>query len=161
LLLAAYALFTYVQFTYLFGGTLPVDLTYSEYAREGFGQFLAVTMINFTVLGLSLSKSEPKSAIKVLQSLLILASLVVLASAAWRMLLYVGAYGLTMRRVMPLWLMVYFVFLAAVGAVRVFREKVPFLRIGAFALVYWYAAFVCIDWNTLMHTFNVANGFGG
>ncbi|MEN6339151.1 MAG: DUF4173 domain-containing protein [Clostridiaceae bacterium] len=161
LLLAAYALFTYVQFTYLFGGTLPVDLTYSEYAREGFGQFLAVTMINFTVLGLSLSKSEPKSAIKLLQTLLILASLVVLASAAWRMLLYVGAYGLTMRRVMPLWLMAYFVFLAAVGAVRVFREKVPFLRIGAFALVYWYAAFACIDWNTLMHTFNVTNGFVG
>ena len=37
MLLAAYALFTYVQFTYLFGGTLPVELTYSEYAREGFG----------------------------------------------------------------------------------------------------------------------------
>jgi hypothetical protein len=32
---------TYVQFTYLFGGTLPVDLTYSEYARDGFGQFVA------------------------------------------------------------------------------------------------------------------------
>jgi len=39
LLLLAYALFTYVQFTYLFGGKLPVDLTYSKYAREGFGQF--------------------------------------------------------------------------------------------------------------------------
>ena len=45
LLLAAYALFTYVQFTYLFGKTLPVDLTYSEYARDGFGQFLAVTLV--------------------------------------------------------------------------------------------------------------------
>lgn len=161
LLLAAYALFTYVQFTYLFGGTLPVDLTYSEYAREGFGQFLTVTIINFTVLGLCLSKSEPGRGIKVLQALLIAASVVVLASAAWRMLLYVGAYGLTMRRVLTLWLMAYFAFLAVVGAIRVFFQKVPFLRVGAFALVYWYAAFVCIDWNTLMHTFNVANGFAG
>ena len=161
LLLAAYALFTYVQFTYLFGGVLPVDLTYSEYAREGFGQFIAITVINFTVLGLSLSKSEPKSAIKVLELLLILASVVVLASAAWRMLLYVGAYGLTMRRVLTLWLMAYFAFLAVVGGIRVFSRKVPFLRVGAFALVYWYAALVCVDWNALMHTFNIANGFAG
>jgi len=161
LLLLAYALFTYVQFTYLFGGTLPIDLTYSEYARDGFGQFVAVTMINFTLLGLSLSKSEPGRAIKALQTLLIAASLIVLASAAWRMLLYVGAYGLTIRRVLPLWLMIYFVFLAVVGVVRVYREKTPFLRIGAFALVYWYAAFLCIDWNTVMHTFNLARGFAG
>ncbi len=161
LLLAAYALFTYVQFTYLFGGILPVDLTYSRYARDGFGQFVAVTLINFTLLGVSLAKSEPHRAIKVLQSLLIAASLIVLASAAWRMLLYVGAYGLTIRRVLPLWLMSYFVFLAVVGAVRVFREQTPFLRIGAFALVYWYALFLCIDWNTVMYTFNQTYHFGG
>ncbi|MEA4915664.1 MAG: DUF4173 domain-containing protein [Christensenella sp.] len=161
LLLAAYALFTYVQFTYLFGGTLPVDLTYSEYARDGFGQFAAVTMINFTLLGLSLSKSEPSRAIKALQTLLIAASLIILASAAWRMLLYVGAYGLTIRRVLPLWLMIYFAFLAVAGVVRVYREKVPFLRIGAFALAYWYAAFLCIDWNTVMHAYNLAKGFAG
>jgi len=161
LLLLAYALFTYVQFTYLFGGTLPVDLTYSEYARDGFGQFVAVTLINFTLLGLSLSKSEPGRAIKALQTLLIAASLIVLASAAWRMLLYVGAYGLTIRRVLPLWLMIYFVFLAVVGVIRVYREKTPFLRIGAFALAYWYAAFLCIDWNTVMHTYNISRYLAG
>jgi hypothetical protein len=143
-----------VQFTYLFGKTLPVDLTYSEYARDGFEQFLAVTLINFALLGLSLTKSEPGRAIKVLQTLLLAASGIILASAAWRMLLYVGAYGLTIRRVLPLWLMLYFAFLAVVGVFRVYREKTPFLRIGALALVYWYALFICIDWNTVMYNFN-------
>ena len=113
------------------------------------------------ILGLCLAKSEPGRGIKVLQTLLIAACVVVLASAAWRMLLYIGAYGLTMRRVLTLWLMAYFAFLAGVGAIRVFSQKVPFLRVGAFALVYWYAALVCIDWNTLMHTFNLTNGFAG
>ena len=161
MLLAAYALYTYVQFTYLFGKTLPTELTYSEYARDGFGQFLAVTLINFTLLGLSLSKSQPGKAIKVLQTLLIAASLIVLASASLRMLMYIDAYGLTIRRILPLWLMTYFFFLAVVGVIRVFREKVPFLRIGAFALVYWYTLFVCIDWNTVIYQFNHGNGFGG
>lgn len=160
MLLAAYALYTYVQFTYLFSGTLPVELTYSKYARDGFGQFVAVTLINFTLLGVSLGKSEPGKAIKALQTLLIAASLIVLASAAWRMLLYIGAYGLTIRRILPLWLMTYFMFLAAVGAVRVFREKTPFLRIGSFALIYWYTLFICIDWNTVMYTFNKTYNFG-
>ena len=160
MLLAAYALFTYVQFTYLFASTLPVTMTYSEYARDGFGQFVAVTLINFTLLGVSLAKSEPGKAIKVLQTLLIAASLIVLASAAWRMWLYVDAYGLTMRRLLPLWLMTYFMFLAVVGAVRVYREKTPFLRIGSFALVYWYVLFICIDWNTVMYTFNRTYNFG-
>lgn len=158
LLLLAYALFTYVQFTYLFGGKLPVDLTYSAYARDGFSEFLAVTLINFTLLGVSLNRSEPARAIRVMQTLLIAASLIVLASAAWRMLLYVGAYGLTIRRILPLWLMLYFAFLAAVGVVRVYREETPFLRIGAFALVYWYALFICIDWNTAMAQYNLALG---
>ncbi len=157
LLLLAYALFTYVQFGYLFGGVLPVELTYSEYAREGFGQFLAVTIINFTVLGISLAKSEPKRAIRVFQVLLLAASMIVLASACWRMLLYVGAYGLTIRRVQTLWLMAYFVFLAVVGIVRIFRERTPFLRIGAFALVYWYAAFLSVNWNTLMCAYNASH----
>lgn len=161
LLLAAYALFTYVQFTYLFGGKLPVDLTYSEYARDGFSEFLAVTLINFTLLGASLVKSEKTRAMQLLLSLLVAASLIVLASAAWRMLLYVGAYGLTIRRVLPLWLMCYFAFIAVVGVVRVYREQTPFLRIGAFALVYWYALLVCIDWNTVMYNYNLLNGFGG
>ena len=161
MLLAAYALFTYLQFAYLFGDTLPVTMTYSGYARDGFGQFLAVTLINFTLLGLSLSKSEPGKTIKVLQTLLIAASLIVLASASWRMLMYIDAYGLTIRRILPLWLMTYFIFLAVVGVIRVFREKVPFLRIGAFALVYWYTLFICIDWNTVIYQFNHGNGFGG
>jgi hypothetical protein len=161
LLLFAYALFTYVQFTYLFGGKLPIDLTYSEYARDGFSELLMVTLINFTLLGASLVKSERTRAMQALQTLLVAASLIVLTSAAWRMLLYVGVYGLTIRRVLPLWLMSYFAFLAVAGVVRVYREQTPFLRIGAFALVYWYALFICIDWNTVMHNYNLANGFGG
>ncbi|HNX52065.1 MAG TPA: hypothetical protein PKL08_17990, partial [Thermoanaerobaculaceae bacterium] len=48
--------------------------------------------------------------------------------------------------------------LAVVGVVRVYREQTPILRIGAFALVYWFALLVCIDWNTVMHTFNLGNG---
>ncbi|HRX58695.1 MAG TPA: DUF4173 domain-containing protein [Eubacteriales bacterium] len=161
LLLASYALFIYVQFTYLFGGTLPVDLTYSEYAREGFWQLIAVALINFTVLGVCFVKSEPSRGIRLLETLLIAASLAVLTSAAWRMLLYVGAYGLTIRRVLTLWFMVYLAYLAVAGIVRVYRERTPLMRISSYVLVYWYLAFVCVDWSALMQAYNLVRGFAG
>ncbi len=158
LLLTAYAVFGYIQFSYLFGGTLPVDLTYSEYAREGFGQLIAVTIINFTVLGVCFVKVRPSGALRALETLLLLASAVVLASAAWRLLLYVGAYGLTILRVLGLWLMEYLAFLAVMAAVRVFRERTKLLRIGAYALLYWYLALNAVPWSAAMAAFNAAFG---
>jgi hypothetical protein len=161
LLLLAYALFVYSQFGYLFGGKLPIATTYSSYAREGFAQFLAVTLINFAVLGICLSKTEASRGIRALETLLIVASALILASAAWRMLLYIGAYGLTIRRILPLWLMAYLLYLAAAGMVRVYREKTPLVRISAYVLLYWYVALCCVDWNVLMQAYNLANGFAG
>jgi len=161
MLLLSYALFTYSQFAYLFGGKLPLDTTYSSYAREGFAQFLAVTLINFTVFGVCLSKTERTRAIRVLETLLLFASLLILASAAWRMLLYIGAYGLTIKRILPLWLMGYLLFLAIAAAVRVYREKTPLIRISAFVLLYWYVALCCVDWDAVIAKFNLVHGFGG
>jgi len=161
MLLLSYALFAYSQFAYLFGGKLPIDSTYSSYAREGFAQFLAVTLINFTVFGVSLSKTKSSRAIRVLETLLIVASLMILASAAWRMLLYIGAYGLTIRRILPLWLMAYLLYLAIAAAVRLYRERTPLVRISAYVLLYWYVALCCVDWNALISGYNLVHGFGG
>ena len=54
--LLVYALFCVVQFRFLFAGlfmngsiALPDGLTYSDYARNGFFQLLAVTAINLTI----------------------------------------------------------------------------------------------------------------
>jgi hypothetical protein len=161
MLLLSYALFTYSQFAYLFGGKLPIDTTYSSYAREGFAQFLAVALINFAVFGVCLSKTERSRGIRVLEGLLLFASLLILASAAWRMLLYIGAYGLTIKRILPLWLMAYLLYLTVAAAVRIYREKTPLVRISAFALLYWYVALICIDWNTIIYSYNLTHGFGG
>lgn len=50
---AVYVLFAAVQFSYFFGsvdGLLPPGVTYAEYARRGFAELVVVTVINFTVL---------------------------------------------------------------------------------------------------------------
>jgi hypothetical protein len=50
--IAVYILFCAIQFTYLFARAgLPLDLTYSEYARQGFAQTVAVCAINLLIYG--------------------------------------------------------------------------------------------------------------
>ena len=50
---AVYVLFVVVQFSYLFGawqGVLPEGSSYAEYARSGFFELIAVSLINFAIM---------------------------------------------------------------------------------------------------------------
>ncbi|MDX6199132.1 MAG: hypothetical protein QOJ79_2283 [Actinomycetota bacterium] len=94
------ALFLAVQATVLFGGDEHVlreaGLTYSSYAREGFGQLVAVTALVLGVVAAAV-RWAPRAARPALAVLCALA-FVVDASALWRLHLYVDAYGLSRLR---------------------------------------------------------------
>lgn len=98
--------FVAVQAVYLFGGvdTLArTGMTYSEYARRGFFELVTVAAM---VLGLILlfdwltrfADRRARLAISLLHGLLVLLTLVILASALIRMRLYQVEFGLTELR---------------------------------------------------------------
>jgi hypothetical protein len=98
--------FVLVQFAYLFGGRDTLDLaglTYSEYARRGFFELLAVAAValplvaSLDALADHSTRSEQR-AFRLLAATLVLCTLVVLASAVQRLLLYEDAYGYTHLR---------------------------------------------------------------
>lgn len=107
-----YALFVAVQFVYLFGGVESAAMSggYAGYARSGFFQLVAVTVINVIVGLVAVRFAEPRKAssskgvqmpsriVIWLVWTLIAMTAVILVSAAWRMRLYVSAYGLTVLR---------------------------------------------------------------
>ncbi|MDT7571428.1 MAG: hypothetical protein QOE05_1602 [Actinomycetota bacterium] len=97
---ALLASFLAVQATVLFGGDDHVlraaGVTYSSYAREGFGQLVAVTALVLAVVAAAV-RWAPRAARPALAALCALA-LVVDASALWRLHLYVEAYGLSRLR---------------------------------------------------------------
>ena len=105
LLNGLFLVFVVVQSAYLFGGaeTLSrVGLTYSEYARRGFFELVAVGSL---VVGVVLTMdwlihrwAERSRTIDVLHGGLIGLTAVVLISALQRMLLYTDAFGLTELR---------------------------------------------------------------
>ncbi|MCJ1681102.1 DUF4173 domain-containing protein [Streptomyces sp. APSN-46.1] len=123
-----FAAFNAVQLAVLFGGYERVlkstDLTYAEYARQGFWQLLWATLLTLAVIALALRWAPRAGAgdrrfVRAVLGTLCALTLVVVASALRRMDLYVDAYGLTRLRVsvaaMELWLGLVLVLIMAAG----------------------------------------------
>lgn len=119
-----YAIFSVIQFAYLFGGSsfvLPSSYTYAEYARRGFFELVVVSIINFGILlfGITFVKKDNKkifAAIRILLTLLVIFTLILLVSAFYRMLVYEQAYGFTYLRifVQTFMIMLFFIFVASI-----------------------------------------------
>ncbi|NUT51295.1 MAG: DUF4173 domain-containing protein, partial [Saccharothrix sp.] len=126
-LTALFAVFVAVQVKTLFAGDRHVittaDLTYAQYARTGFWQLLAVTVLTLGVIGVVATRARLEDVtdrrwLRGLLGALSVLTLVIVASALTRMWLYQEAYGFTVLRVLvsacELWLgTVYLLVLAA------------------------------------------------
>jgi hypothetical protein len=111
LLVALFALFVGVQFAALFGSDDYVlrttGLTYAQYARSGFWQLLAVTVLALGVIVLGsrwarASTASERAWKRGLLGTFAFLTLVIVASALSRMWLYQQAYGFTVLRLLVL-----------------------------------------------------------
>lgn len=159
-LLAVYAMFLCLQFGYLFGGALPEELTYSEYARQGFAELNLVAVINFTLFGLYLRYTAPNRLRTLLCSLLLAATGLIVLSGIVRLLLYINAYGLTMMRILPLWLAVYLLALTCMSAVRLVKKNLPLVRVAGLTFLYWYVLLNLPNWAQIILRYNAVHGMG-
>jgi uncharacterized protein DUF4153 len=99
-----FAAFVAIQLAVLFGGDERVldtaGLTYSEYAREGYGQLLAAAALTLAVVAGSLRWSGgDRRLLRALLGVLCVLTGVVLASSLHRLDLYQDAFGATRLRV--------------------------------------------------------------
>lgn len=102
-----FGLFVAVQFAYLFGGSANVvsreGFTYAEYVHRGFGELVTVAALTLALL-LGLHRATRRESVtaarafNVAGTLLVALTLVLLASALQRLLLYEDAYGFTETR---------------------------------------------------------------
>jgi hypothetical protein len=168
MLVALFALFVGVQFATLFGSDDYVmqttGLTYAEYARGGFWQLLWVTVLALGVIALGLRLAPAGSAIerawkRGLLGALTCLTLVIVASALNRMVLYQQAYGFTELRVLvltcELWLGACFVLvLAAVLRLRASAPTRAMLAAGVVALL----GLAVVNPDRLIAEQNIARG---
>lgn len=144
LLDGVYLLFCAIQIKYLFGGAEAAAIagSWAEYAREGFFQLVAVAAINLTVCLLG-SRQETLSLrggkiLRAANALLLLLTLVILASALRRMQLYILVYGLSVLRLLTLWGMAVIAVGIFAAGVKLLRSRFSFFRVfGPFVLAAW------------------------
>lgn len=135
-----FLLFVALQARYLFGGDAlvrgPTVLSYAEYARRGFFELAWVAGLSLPLLLLAewlLDKTDSRGvrAFRALAAVVLALLCVIVASALFRMRLYVSAYGLTEARLyvtaFMLWLTVVFIWFAAT----VLRGRRPRFAAGA------------------------------
>ncbi|MFA1819347.1 DUF4153 domain-containing protein [Virgibacillus oceani] len=130
---AIYVLFAAIQFTYFFSNGLQDGFTYAEYARRGFFELLFVTVINWTLLICFLklvndSRKGIKMTLKIMYSLLIIVSGVMLVSAYQRLSMYQAAYGYTLDRILADGFMIFLMVVFAYTFIRVWIERLSLLH---------------------------------
>lgn len=107
-----YALFCVFQSVFLVGGRiygLPNNFDYAQYARSGFFQLVALTVINIAII-LTIFKLTGETATKKIKSFLYIftfLTLLLAISSFYRMHLYEAAYGYTILRLLVYIILIY------------------------------------------------------
>ena len=142
-----FALFVAVQFQYFFGGQVNISFTgytYSDYARRGFGELVAVAFFSLLLLlGLgAITRRETESQRRVFSGLgvtLVGLVLVMLVSAFQRLALYETAYGFSRLRaythVFMMWLALLLVVVVVLEILRRERMAALFMLLASFGFV--------------------------
>ena len=142
-----FAAFVAVQVTVLFGGRGHVlatsGLTYAQYARSGFFELLAVAALTLTVLAImsryaNRTANRDEVVMRVLGGILIVFTLVILASALKRLSLYEEVYGFTRLRLVVHASLLWFVGVfgvVAIGGVARSARWLPRTMLGLTALL--------------------------
>ncbi|MEZ4668049.1 MAG: DUF4173 domain-containing protein [Anaerolineae bacterium] len=145
---ALFAAFVVIQFRYFFGGRTTIEvagLTFAQYARRGFFELVAVSVLT---LGLSLwldkvSVRQSKRENHIFRGLalaIVALTSIMLVSAAQRMWLYEEAFGFTQLRVYTHVFMVWLGVMFAVFVVAMFRLKTNIFSLGTLLVIIGYLA---------------------
>lgn len=113
-ILFLYVVFFISQWQYYvsgFTGVLPENFSYAEYARQGFFELCAVSVINL-ILIISIAffikpgrQSKPV-VLKIVTTVFCLCTLILISTAVAKLVMYIRYYGLTPKRIYAMWLMV-------------------------------------------------------
>ena len=101
-----YIIFCYIQIVNLFMGYTDLPQTeYADYARKGFFQLMAVSIINLIIILITIHNHEETSIsqqnyTKIMNLLLAIFTFIILMSSFMRMYLYEQAFGYTFLRLM-------------------------------------------------------------
>lgn len=135
-----YILFCGIQIAGLFLGQmqLPEGYTYAQYAREGFFQLLFVCAINLIIVLSCMAFFRDNKILKIMITIISICTYIMIASSAYRMILYIRAYHLTFLRIFVLWALVVIAILMIGIIINIYKETFPLFRYSMVVVTVFY-----------------------
>ncbi len=154
-----YVIFCGIQVMFLFTGgmLLPEGYTYAEYARQGFFQLMFVCSFNLILVVSCIAVFEENKALKTLLLLCSGCTYVMIASSAFRMVLYIHTYHLSFLRVLVLWFLAMLAVLMAGVAAAVTHPQFGLFRYCVAVVAVFYLVFSFGRTDALIAEYNVAH----
>lgn len=159
LLTAVYLLFSGVQIAGLFLGKLqlPAGYTYAAYAREGFFQLLAVSILNLVIVLAAMRFFRESRTLKTVLTIMCLCTFVMIASSAMRMLIYIWFYYLTFLRILVLWALFLLAVLFVGVIIDLYKEDFSLFRYGLVAVTLLYLGLSFAHPDLMIARVNIAS----
>lgn len=153
-----YVIFCGIQVLFLFTGgmLLPEAYTYAEYAHQGFFQLLFVCLFNLVLVGVSITLFDVNRVLKLLLLLCSGCTYIMLASSAFRMILYISTYHLSFLRVLVLWFLAMLSVLLAGVVITVVNRKFKLFRYCMVVVAVFYLVFSFGRVDVLVAEYNIA-----
>lgn len=144
LITVVYVVFCSLQIIYLFNSglfALPQGYTFSEYARRGFFELLAVSILNVGLMLLGTAYFKESQILRNLLTVMTICTYIMIGSATYRMLLYISAYRLTFLRLFVLLALVIIALFLAGVIISVYHKQFPLFRYGVAVITVLYLLF--------------------
>lgn len=156
-----YIVYLFSQLAYISGGLagiLPEEFTMSEYARRGFFEMVWLSAINLALITGAVALTGGKESGKVCRILCLIIGAVTLflvATAGAKMIMYIGAYGLTRLRVLTTVIMVFLAVTTVIVSLWLIIPKLPYMKGIVIAGLLIGAITVWVDVDTVVAAYNV------
>lgn len=168
-ILFLYVIFFISQWQYYisgFTGVLPENFSYAEYARHGFFQLCAVSVINLLIIifiSIFINRSTQGSSIvlKILAVVFCLFTLILISTAVSKLIMYIHYYGLTQKRIYAMWAMALIAIIFLVIAAGQFIPKIPMVAVSFVIAVVMFGALGLCNINALIAQYNADRYLSG
>lgn len=158
-----YLVFVAAQFTYLFAGigSLPKDTTLAEYSRRGFFELVFVIVITTVIMGMvcMLTRNNQHNRlpvyVKIALLIITLSNVVIIVSAARRLIIYINAYHLTVSRFNAAVLIALMAVVDIVVALRIIFDRLKVSAVTGSIIVLTAAAYCIFNVDGFVAKYNV------
>jgi len=162
-ILFVYVVFFISQWDYYvsgFTGILPQNFSYAEYAREGFFQLCAVSVINLVIMAVvSIFMRRNNKGCSLLFKLLAIVfslfTLVLISTALAKLVMYIQRYGLTPKRVHAAWFMLVLAVIFILIAIKQFAARIRLVAASLVVTVVMFAGLSLSNVDGFIAKYNV------